>query len=271
MAEAISAAEASAHFFNALDPEKAMAERPVVERFIQHVGPETPMQDIDGSVIAAFAEAELQGLDRSSEEDILHLEPVRAFLAYCSRLAFSKENLVPYLQLGVGGGGARGGEGAVEELGGNAFFITIEGLQALERELETLKARRPQIAEDLRAAMADKDFRENAPLDAARDAQAHLEARIRTIEDQLRRAVIMDAAAKRGRANVGSTIRVHNERLGREQTFHLVSANEVDPTNGKISVESPVGRAVINHLPGDEVEVDAPGGKITLRLIEVDG
>jgi transcription elongation factor GreA len=149
--------------------------------------------------------------------------------------------------------------------------VTLDGLAALERELEDLKGRRPEIAEQLRAAMADKDFRENAPLDAARDAQAHLEARIRAIEDQLRHAVIIDPDQKGGRANVGSTVRVMNLKVGREQTFHLVSPNEVDPSNGKISVESPVGQAVINHGVGDEVTVRAPSGELQLRVLEVIG
>ena len=142
---------------------------------------------------------------------------------------------------------------------------------ALEREVEELKGQRPLIAEQLHAAMADKDFRENAPLDAARDAQAHLEARIRTIEDQLRHAVIIDADQKGGLANVGSTVRVLNLKSDREQTFHLVSPNEVDPSTGKISIESPVGRAVIHHGTGDEVTVLAPAGEIELRLLEVIG
>ena len=271
MAEPISAAEASAHFLQSLDPEKARDERPVVERFLAHIGETTEMQVLSGDVVAAFAESELSGHKRGADDDVLHLEPVRAFLAYSSRLAFTPENLVPHLHLPLGGGGARGGAGAADELGGNAFFVTREGLTALEAELEAAKGRRPQIAEELRAAMADKDFRENAPLDAARDSQAHLEARIREIEDQLRRAVIIDASQKQGRANVGSRVTLHNEQLGADQVFHLVSPNEVDPANGKISIESPVGRAVINHAAGDRVEVETPGGKLSLRVLEVDG
>src|SRR5581483_6647504 len=174
------------------------------------------------------------------------------------------DDLVPFLRAS---GAPRRQNDAPEA--GSAYYVTIEGLATLEKELEDLKAERPVIAEQLRAAMADKDFRENAPLDAARDAQAHLEARIRQIEDQLRHAVIIDADTKKGRANVGSTVRVLNLKANREQTFHLVSPNEVDPTNGKISIESPVGQAVINHGPGDEVTVNAPSGQLQLRVIEV--
>jgi transcription elongation factor GreA len=268
MAERISAGEALAHFLNSLEPEKARDERPEVDRFVEWFGAATAIAELRATDVAAYAERERE---QQGHDDLSHLEPLRAFLAYCSRLAFTDENLVPALHLPAGaGGGARGGA-AVEELGGRAYFITIEGLAALERELEELKARRPEIAEELRAAMADKDFRENAPLDAARDSQAHLEARIRAIEDQLRHAVIIDPDVKHGRANVGSTVRVLNLKVNREQTFHLVSANEVDPANGKISVESPVGQAVINRGAGDEVTVRAPAGELQLRVLEVIG
>src|SRR4029078_6456560 len=120
----------------------------------------------------------------------------------------------------------------------------------------------PEIADQLRAAMSDKDFREHAPLDAARDAHDPLAARPREIEDQLRHAVIIAPDQKAGRANVGSTVRVMNLKVNREQTFHLVSPNEGDPSSGKISVESPVGRAVIHHGAGDEVTVNAPSGEL---------
>ena len=281
MAEAISAGDASAHFLNAIEPEKARDERPEVERFVDWVGAEREMNSLTGDEIDTYLRERFPDLPADAGGDAeegelddaaaAQIEPLRAFLAYASRLAFTEENLVPHLRLGERAGGARGGAGAAAELGGKAYYVTLEGVASLEHELEELKGRRPEIAGELRAAMADKDFRENAPLDAARDQQAHLEARIRVIEDQLRHAVIIDPETKRGRANVGSTVKVLNLSADREQTFQLVSPSEVDPADGKISVESPVGSAVIDHVPGDEVEVKAPAGSVRLRVLEVEG
>jgi transcription elongation factor GreA len=266
MAEPISAREALSHFVNSLDPEKVRVERPVVERFIAWWGIERTMSELTGEDVKRYHDQEIAG---EGAADFTHVEPLRAFLAYCSRMAFTEANLVPYLQLGVGAGGARGGRGAAEELGGDAYHMTLEGLQGLERKLEELKAERPMIAEKLRAAMADKDFRENAPLDAARDEQAHLEAQIRDIENRLRRAVIIDRDAKAGRANVGSRVRLLNLNQDREQIFTLVSPTEVDPANGKISIESPVGLALRDRVAGEEVVVQAPAGQLKFKLIEV--
>jgi transcription elongation factor GreA len=266
MADPMTAGEASEHYLNSLESEKAREERPALDRFVEAMGGEDrSMREITGDDVEQYAASHAEAL----EHDADHAEPIRGFLAYASRLAFSKENLVPHL--GEFAGGARGGQGAIEELGGEAFYMTFEGIEALEGELTKLKDERPRIADELHAAMADKDFRENAPLDAARDSQAHLEARIREIEGRLRHAVVIDAEAKGGRAHVGSTVRVLNVDRDTEQTFHLVSPSQVDPASGKISVESPVGLAIANHSVGDEVTVTSPAGAIRLRLLEVEG
>ena len=265
MVENKTAAEAVAHFLAGIEPERARDDREGVERFIEWFGRDRQLSELTGADVGRYAAAERKRLP--NEVELKSLEPVRAFLAHSARVAFLDEDLVPFLRF-TGATGRRV-PGAV--IDGDPYFVTIDGLAALEKELEELKATRPVIAEALRTAMADKDFRENAPLDAARDEQGKLEAHIRQIEYQLRHAVIIDADSKAGRANVGSTIRLLNLKNGKEQTFHLVSPNEVDPSNSKISIESPVGKAVINRSAGDEVTAEAPSGALEFRLLEVIG
>jgi transcription elongation factor GreA len=266
VAEPVTASEALEHFegFMATEPEKLREGEPTLRAFLEAFGMDRTVSEMTADWVTEYVEENAP--ERPSE-----LEPLRAFLAYCSRLAFTDENLVPALQLGPAAGGARGGMGAAAELGGRAFYVTLDGLKRLEQQLLDEKAKRPDIAEKLREAMADKDFRENAPLDAARDEQAHLEMRIRDLEEKLRNAVIIDEEAKAGRANVGSVIRLLNLKTESEQEFTLVPPNEVDPKSGKISTESPVGVAVINHVTGDEVTVNAPSGVIPFRILEVRG
>ena len=266
MAEPVTASEALAHFegFMASEPDKLREELPAITAFLESYGLDRSMEDLQGEYVTSYVREHA----RDSAGD---LEPLRAFLAYCSRLAFTSKNLVPYLQLGPTAGGARGGQGAAAELGGKAFYVTIDGLRRLEIQLEDERAKRPDIAQKLRDAMADKDFRENAPLDAARDEQAHLEMRIRDLESKLRNAVIIDEETKAGRANVGSVVKLKNLKTDREQEITLVPPNELDPKAGRISIDSPVGMAVINHSPGDEVTVNAPSGPIKFKIIEVEG
>ncbi|MSQ29257.1 MAG: transcription elongation factor GreA [Dehalococcoidia bacterium] len=266
MAEHVTASEATKHFEGSLanEPEKAEEELPVVRAFVAWFGLHRPMSELRGGDVSTYAKTRSAQIPEA-------IEPLRAFLAYCSRLAFTSGNLVPALGVGPTAGGARGGRGANAELGGDAFYVTPEGLRHIEEQLAMEKAKRPAIAQKLHDAMADKDFRENAPLDAARDEQGQLEARIRDLENRLRNAVIIDEDAKGGRANVGSVIRLINLDTSREQTFTLVSATEVDPSRGKISIQSPVGIAVINRGTGDEVIVNAPSGPVTFRILEIQG
>lgn len=266
MAESVTASEAMEHFAGSLanEPEKAEVELPVVRVFVAWYGERRPMAELRGGDVAAYVKTKTDGSP-------VHVEPLRAFLAYCSRLAFTPENLVPALGVGTAAGGARGGHGAAAELGGDAFYVTLDGLRHIEEQLAMEKAKRPMIAQKLHDAMADKDFRENAPLDAARDEQGQLEARIRDLEGRLRNAVIIDEEAKGGRANVGSTVRLVNLDTSREQTFTLVSATEVDPSKGKISIQSPVGTAVMNRGTGEEVTVNAPSGPVKFRIVDIQG
>ena len=259
MAERITAIEALTHFESSLasEPEKASVHVPVVKKFVDILGDGRQMAEITIAEVARYIREHSDG---SAE----HIEPLRAFLAYASRLAFTDTNLLSALRLPNAGGDA-------SDLGGHAYHVTFEGLQRLEQQIAEEKSRRPEIAQKLHDAMQDKDFRENAPLDAARDEQAHLEARIRDLESRLRNAVIIDETAKGGKANVGSVVKLLNLKTNKEQTFMLVSPNEVDPASGKISVASPIGVAVMNHPIGDEVTVNAPSGAITFRVVDVQG
>ncbi|TAJ20450.1 MAG: transcription elongation factor GreA [Dehalococcoidia bacterium] len=266
MAESVTASEALEHFAGSLanEPEKAETELPAVRDFVGWFGVGRPMTELRGGDVSTYVKSRVDG-------SLGDIEPLRAFLAYCSRLAFTPENLVPALGVGPQAGGARGGHGANAELGGAAFYVTLDGLRHIEEQLAAEKAKRPMIAQKLHDAMADKDFRENAPLDAARDEQGQLEARIRDLESRLRNAVIIDEQAKGGLANVGSVVKLINLATNREQTFTLVSATEVDPALGKISIQSPVGVAVMNRGTGDEVTVNAPSGPVLFRILDIQG
>tara|TARA_Y100001970_G_scaffold269702_1_gene362546 strand:+ start:11121 stop:11609 length:489 start_codon:yes stop_codon:yes gene_type:complete len=156
-----------------------------------------------------------------------------------------------------------------ESLNPDAYYVTQDGFKKLEDDLAELKNQRPAIAESLRVAMQDKDFRENAPLDAARDAQAHLEAKIRNIESQIRVAVIISADDKGKSAHIGSKIKLLNLEKKSEHFFELVTSSEVDPKNGKISIESPVGLAASNKNVGDQITVKTPSGDVKFKIIEV--
>ena len=127
------------------------------------------------------------------------------------------------------------------------------------------------VREEIRKAMLDKDFRENSPLDAAKDKQGHIEARVRDIEAMLKRAVIVDDKARTGRVRVGSTVRVKNAGSGKVTEYAIVGPTEANAAEGKISSVSPVGKALLDCVPGDEVEVSVPSGTVKLHVEAVQG
>jgi len=126
---------------------------------------------------------------------------------------------------------------------------------------------------DLKRAMEDKDFRENAPLDAARAQQGYVEGRIRDVETMLDRAVDVkdDTSSSPDTVHIGSTVILRNLVSDKEVSYTLVRPGEVNPAEGRISFESPVGRALLQHHAGDEVEVSAPSGTLRFRVDRVEG
>ncbi len=148
-------------------------------------------------------------------------------------------------------------------------YLTPEGEIKLKAELAELKGpRREELAQRLRSAIQMGDLSENADYHKAKEDQAFLEGRIQEIESILRTAVIIEKS-QGDVVSVGSHVTIQEADFDPE-TFYVVGAKEADPRNGKISNESPIGSALINHKVGDVVEADTPGGKIQLKILKVE-
>ena len=120
-----------------------------------------------------------------------------------------------------------------------------------------------------RVAIKDGDLSENAAYTAAKEDQGHLEGRIAYIQVSLRRAVLIDEGPSTGKVALGSKVTVEDE--DGEMTYQIVGPLEAAPTQGRISNESPVGRALLGHAAGDEVSFETPGGTMRMRILNVGG
>lgn len=148
-------------------------------------------------------------------------------------------------------------------------YLTAEGAARLKAELEELKgSRREELAQRLRAAVQMGDLSENADYHKAKEDQAFLEGRIQELEYILRNAVIIEKSENNDVVAIGSHVTIQEDEFPPE-TYHLVGPKEADPTNGKISHESPIGRALIDHKTGDIVEVETPAGQIRLKILKI--
>ncbi len=150
-------------------------------------------------------------------------------------------------------------------------FLTKEGLTKLEDELQYLQTvRRHEVAERLHAAMEEGDIDENAEYDDAKNEQAFVEGRILTLEMMLKNAVLIDdKAAATDEVSLGAKITIV-EGGNPPEIYHLVGAAEADPTKGKISNESPLGKALMGRRVGDTVQVNAPAGLLTFRIAAIE-
>jgi len=149
------------------------------------------------------------------------------------------------------------------------IYLTQEGEAKLRSELKELTGpRREELAGRLRAAIQMGDLSENADYHKAKEDQAFLEGRIQEIEAVLRTAVIVEKT-NGDVVSVDSHVTVQEEGSDPE-TFHLVGAKEADPRNGKISNESPIGSALMDHRVGDVVEAETPGGRIKFKILKIE-
>ena len=147
----------------------------------------------------------------------------------------------------------------------NKFVMTAEGYLEAENELNELKnVRRPEIVQALKDARAQGDLSENADYDAARNEQAIIEAKIQELEYKLEHAEIIDNANK-GIINLGSTVTISYED-GEKEEYKLVGSMEADPFENKISNESPLGIALMQHKIGDIVNVASPNGGYNIKI-----
>lgn len=152
----------------------------------------------------------------------------------------------------------------------NIVYLTPEGLKQLEEELAYLQTvKREEHALKLEAAISQGDLKENADYHDAKEEQGFTEARIRDIEDSLRRAQIIDDDGPSDVVRVGSTVTVCEEGYDEEETYIIVGAAEAEPAEGRISNESPIGRALLGARVGNVVRANTPGGTLefTIRSI----
>lgn len=148
-------------------------------------------------------------------------------------------------------------------------YLTPEGESKLKAELAELTGpRREELAKRLRSAIQMGDLSENADYHKAKEDQAFLEGRIQEIEAVLRTAVVVEKTGS-DKVAVGSLVTVQEAGFDPE-TYHLVGVKEADPRRGKISNESPIGSALMDHKVGDVVEAETPGGKIQLKILKIE-
>ncbi len=151
------------------------------------------------------------------------------------------------------------------------FYMSKEGLEKLQEELKYLKfTKRKEVARAISEAREKGDLSENAEYHAAKEEQGHVEARIAEMETKLANARVMDERQMdTSKANILSTVEVMNVKMNKKMTFTLVSEAEANLKEGKISVSSPIGKALLGSSAGDKVKAQTPGGEMVFEVLKI--
>ncbi len=255
--------EAATRFLSTVSKETTPEIQQELLKFTRWYGLDRPIIDLTGQGVSSYAEQ----FQTSTSKTIEHLNTVKAFLSYCHKQGLTPANLAPHIRVKKPGTRHQAsGMVRVEE----PVVLTRQGYEELKGKLSALKEERPKISEELRRAAADKDFRENAPLEAAREKQGHIEGQIRDLENTLKRARIIETPEEKGqRISMGDTVIISFVESGERIRYTLVSSKEANIQQGKISLNSPLGQALFNKEVGETLEVTAPSGVQKYKVIEI--
>lgn len=152
-----------------------------------------------------------------------------------------------------------------------AYPMTAQGKEKLEKELNELKSvKRKEVVERIKIARGFGDLSENSEYESAKDEQAFIEGRISTVENMLQNAQIIDSSnSKEGIVTLGRSVIFKELPDGIEEEYTIVGKAEADPFSGKISNESPIARALLGKSEGDKVQIETPGGQMSVEITKV--
>jgi transcription elongation factor GreA len=239
-------AEVADAFLSNLPPEERGKTQAEVFKFVRWLGSSRQVKDISPVDVASYGEL----ITPSAAK------PLRSFLTYIRKKRFINTSLAPHLRVKK----TALKTVVVWQSAQVQATLTAQGYAKLEKELANLKNQRSQVIKEMQTAAVDKDFRENAPLAAARERKAHLDGRIKEIEAILNQAKIAGEAQDTSRAKFGDTVVLRDLSSGKEFSYTLVDPREANPAKGKLSVVSPLGKAILDKEKGQTVEVVAPAG-----------
>ena len=248
---------------NAAEAQRYSRATEELHRFVRVIGQEKTVDQLNAPDVANYgAEEVAKGGDFEAR-----LRPVKDFLAHLKKKGWHKDSLSVHVR--IPRPAIPKGEKQTATVGIQSVEVTESGLEARKKELEDLKAQRPEIIAAIRTAAADKDYRENAPLDAAREEQGKVEARIRELEEEIRRAEVVETSSG-SRAGVGARVSLHGLDDGTTKAYTLVDPIEANPSEGKLSIKSPVGEAVVGKRKGNQIAVKTPsGGERRYRIEDI--
>jgi transcription elongation factor GreA len=250
----ITLGEAAAQYLASLGSSDKHKTQQEVNKFVRWYGEKRLFHELGIPEVSDYADHLTPTITDTAEK----LEPVKSFLNYAYKTGLTKTKLSVHIKARRAHGKSAS---SAKQDAQNVITLTAEGYAQLEAELISLKDERPHITEEIRKAAADKDFRENSPLDAAKNYQGQVESRIKELESTLKKATIMNQKRAAGPSiTIGNTVLLRDLQTNETLEYTLVDAREANPSKGKLSTASPIGKSLLGHNKDAEISVSAPAG-----------
>lgn len=242
------------------------AAQPEIAKFVRWVGPTRLIDTIIPSEIGEYNE--IFGAKTATRDATERLSAVKLFLTFLKKKDHIEVNLAQHLRLRKSRSAASKAVSMVDST--RSVSLTQSGYNEMTKQLIALNEERIKIVEDIQRAAADGDVRENAPLEAAREAQGMTIGKIQELEATLKVAVIIDAKSQdSNRVHIGSKIELTETTSNKTVKYQLVEPNEANPLASKISIVSPVGSAILGHKIGEDVKVKTPRGQQVYTISKI--
>ena len=243
---------AAVAFLAGLDGPKRSTHEAAVQKFARWYGRHRPVGTIRPRDVDAYCQTVVLG----------QAAALRAFFSYAYRKRLTTRGLASRVKVRKDPNDPSRTSGTAAE----AIQVTREGIDDLRAQLDELQNQKTVVIQQMRTAAADKDFRENAPLQAAREEKSLIEGKILELEETLARATVVDEAGVSTRISLGDTVLLTDLASGAALTYKLVDSSEASASQGKLSAASPMGQAILGTTAGDECEFTAPAGVFKYRV-----
>ena len=241
-----------------LSSQKKKAAQTEISRFVRHLGSDRSIRTIIPSEIGEYSN---DFVKRTSQTEHEKIKSVKKFLAFLVNNQYTNANLSQHLRLR-----RSRRTRALQNIATKSVNLTQSGYDGMKVQLSQLQKERIRLTGEIERAAADGDVRENAPLEAARENQAMVMSKMRDIESTLKIAEIIDSKTNDTRVQVGSKVSLVQSESGMKLDYQLVEPREASPLHKKISIQSPVGEAILGRRVGDEVTVNTPAGQQTYKV-----
>lgn len=260
---ALSLSEAFQVYVQQMPEDAKQAAQPEIAKFVRWLSGERLIDSISASEIGEYSE--LQTARSTSVDAQERLATVKAFLTFLKKSGSVDTNLAQHLRVRKSRTTAT--RARATRVAQQQVRLTKAGFDQMTKQLAQLHEQRQALTVDIQKAAADGDVRENAPLEAARENQGMVMAKIRDIEGTLRLAVVIDGRRMDHQTvHIGSKVEITELKSAKKFLYQLVEPNESNPLSGKISIASPVGAAILGQDVGSEVAVSTPRGEQSYRI-----